>query len=223
MPEQLQSEAVENFLKAVYALQQGMERVSTNALAESLGKKAPTVTDMARRMEEAGYIHYQKYHGILLTETGEAIALKIIRRHRLIELYLVEELGYALHEVHDEAESLEHAVSERFIEALASKLGHPKLDPHGDPIPSKEGVMISRNLVPLAELPLNTPAYVAQYRAENAEMLQYILDRDFLLETPVEVLSRDPFQGPLTVRVKENQRIIGHHVADCILVDTEKD
>jgi DtxR family transcriptional regulator, Mn-dependent transcriptional regulator len=217
------SRSVEDFLKAVYVLQQSMKRVSTNALADALRVKAPSVTDMARRMEDAGLVHYEKYHGVLLTDTGTAIALKVIRRHRLIELYLVKELGYELQDVHDEAESLEHAVSERFIEALAAKLGHPEIDPHGDPIPSAEGVIASRELVSLNELATNTPAVVARLQATSADMLQYMLERDFRLDEQLEVLERDPFEGPITVEIAGQRRMIGHNVATCILVEPSKE
>jgi DtxR family transcriptional regulator, Mn-dependent transcriptional regulator len=215
------SKSVEDFLKAVYVLQQSMKRVSTNALADVLKVKAPSVTDMARRMEDAGLVHYEKYHGVLLTDTGTAIALKVIRRHRLIELYLVTELGYELHEVHDEAEDLEHAVSDRFVEALATKLGNPQIDPHGDPIPSAEGVIASRELVSLDRVPLHTPAHVARLQATSTDMLQYMLDRDFRLNEQIEVLERDPFEGPITVQIGGKQRMIGHNVASCILVDVD--
>ncbi|MBC8099662.1 MAG: metal-dependent transcriptional regulator [Armatimonadetes bacterium] len=214
-----QTESVENFLKAVYVLQQSMERVSTNALADALGVKAPSVTDMARRMEDAGLVNYQKYRGVLLTNEGRAVALKVIRRHRLIELYLVEELGYALQEVHDEAERLEHAVSDRFIEALADKLGHPSTDPHGDPIPAADGSITDRDLLALNALPLHTPAHIARLQSENAEMLRYILDREFRLEALVEVVAREPFDGPLTIRLGGQLTILGHNVAACILVE----
>lgn len=129
------SQSVQDFLKAVYMLQQQMERVSTNALAEMLAISPPSVTDMAHRLMLVGLVDYEKYHGVRLTEKGEREALRVIRRHRLIELYLVTDLGYALHEVHDEAEQLEHAVSDRFIAALVEKLNHPILDPHGEVIP----------------------------------------------------------------------------------------
>lgn len=125
MPEAPQSKAVEDFLKAVYALQQHSERVSTNALSEALARSAPSVTDMAQRLAESGLVDYVKHRGVRLTDEGQAIALKVIRRHRLIEAFLVRELNYGLHEVHDEAEKLEHAVSDRFIDALAEKLDHP--------------------------------------------------------------------------------------------------
>lgn len=213
------SRSVEDFLKAVYSLQQADERVSTNALAEALNVKAPSITDMARRTVEAGWIDYERYKGVQLTEAGRAIALRIIRRHRLIELYLVEELNYALHEVHEEAEKLEHAVSERFIEAIAAKLGHPELDPHGDPIPDSEGMMVARTLLPLTELPLNTAAQVARLNAGDSDMLQHILERDFKLNKQVTVIQRDPFDGPLTVHIDGEERILGHNAAACVLVE----
>lgn len=217
------SRAVEDFLKAVYSLQQKTpDRVSTNSLAEALNIAAPTVTDMARRMEDAGLLDYRKYHGMVLTDEGMALALRVLRRHRLIELYLVQELGYELHEVHHEAENLEHAVSDRFIEAIATKLGNPTLDPHGDPIPAADGTIIRRDLVSLNVLELNTPALVSQFTAENEDMLQHILTRNFRLGVAVCVKHRDPFDGPLTVEVNGDENIIGYAVADHILVEVNE-
>lgn len=215
----LKSTSVQNFLKTVYSLQQQMERVSTNALAEALNIQAPSVTDMAQRLEDAHLVDYQKYKGVVLTPTGEQRALQIIRRHRLIELYLVEELGYELAEVHDEAEHLEHSVSDRFIDALAQKLDHPLVDPHGDPIPSADGTITRRDLQPLTEWPLCTPAVVSRIKTANPDMLQHILERDFRLTAQVEVLTRDPFDGPVKVRVDGTEQVIGHSVAACILVE----
>lgn len=218
-PDLTQSESVQNFLKAVYSLQKGDTPVSTNALAEMLNVKAPSITDMAQRLVAGGLVDYTKYQGVVLTTTGKALALKIIRRHRLIELYLVKELGYQLQEVHDEAENLEHAVSDRFIEAIADKLDNPEFDPHGDPIPAEDGSITRRELHSLTEWPLGQAALVARIKAENPDMLQHILDRGFKLDAQVEVVSRDPFDGPVTTLVDGQQRIIGHHVADCILVE----
>jgi DtxR family Mn-dependent transcriptional regulator len=219
-----QSVAVENFLKAVFTLQSALpegENVSTNALAEALGIVAPSVTDMARRMASAGYVNYERYYGLRLTEAGVAIALSVIRRHRLIELYLVRELGYALHEVHDEAENLEHAVSDRFVESIAEKLGHPRIDPHGDPIPLPDGTIHERPLISLAKLPLNTSATISRFTAENNEMLQHILDRGFRLDDQVCVVARDPFDGPVTACIDGYDRVIGHQVAESIMVEVE--
>lgn len=211
--------AVENFLKAVYKLQPEQERVSTNALTEELSITAPSVTDMAKRLEREGFIDYERYKGVRLTPSGEQIALRTIRRHRLIELYLLQELHYALHEVHDEAEELEHVVSERFVAAIAERLGHPTFDPHGDPIPTADGEIATRNLQPLSELPLATPAKVARLVSINNDMLQHTLDKGFKLEEQVEVTSRDPFEGPLTVRLAAGDTVIGYVVAETILVE----
>jgi DtxR family Mn-dependent transcriptional regulator len=217
------SAAVENFLKAVYTLQQAgaepTDPVSTNALSEHLGVTAPSITDMAQRMTAAGMVDYKRYRGVTLTQAGETVALKVLRRHRLIELYLVVELGYELRDVHDEAERLEHAVSDRFIEAIARKLGDPALDPHGDPIPSADGSITQRTLLSLAELPVGTPAEVSRLKADSAEMLQYVLDRGFRLGARVQVVERDPFQGPVSVLVDDVPRTIGQVVAACILVE----
>jgi DtxR family Mn-dependent transcriptional regulator len=215
------SESAQNFLKAMFALQQGEARVTTNELAGLLGMKAPSITDMGQRLTEAGLLDYQKYQGMILTDAGRALALKIIRRHRLIELYLVNELGYALHEVHDEAENLEHAVSDRFVEALAARLDDPLTDPHGDPIPSADGAIIQRELDRLSEWPLQQPAVVARIKSSNQAMLQYILDRGFHLEARVKVIEREPFNGPITIQVDGATQVIGHQVADCILVEAE--
>ena len=215
-----QSESVQNFLKAVYSLQQQDEEwVSTNALADALKISAPSVTDMAQRLAAAGLLNYRRYGGVRLSDEGEALALKIIRRHRLIELYLVKELGYALQEVHAEAENLEHAVSDRFIEAMSRKLGNPNFDPHGDPIPSEEGRVVPRDLHPLSEWPEHTAASVSQIKTDNQDMLQHILDRGFKLESRVEVIERDPFDGPITTLVDGKKRTVGHSVAACILVE----
>ncbi len=211
----------ENFLKAVYVLQQQADRVSTNALADALDIKAPSVTDMARRLETAGYLDYQKYKGVALTTKGRSVAIKVLRRHRLIELYLVQELGYELHEVHDEAEVLEHHVSERFIEAIAHKMDDPDIDPHGDPIPTAEGVIVQRNLQPLSLVDLNTPATIARLKATGNELLQHILERGLTLHATVKVLQRDPFEGPITVLVDGEERVVGHTVAEAVWVEVE--
>ncbi len=216
------SEKVENFLKAVYALQQqageGM-RVSTNTLSEVLNITAPSVTDMAQRLVTAGLIDYRKYHGVLLTADGEAIALRVLRRHRLLETYLVTELGYALAQVHDEAERLEHAVSDHFIEAIAFKLGNPIFDPHGDPIPTAQGTVIVREQIPLSELPEGVRAAISQLKASGQSMLTFIIERGFKLGAEVEVIARDPFDGPVTVELDGERRVIGSNITECIFVE----
>jgi len=227
------SASVENFIKAIYGLQQELEqeaslqdskntqelRVSTNAVSVALEITAPSVTDMAKRLMENGLIDYRKYYGMRLTEKGTALALRLVRRHRLIELYLVNELGYELHEVHDEAEELEHTISDRFVEAINTKLGNPQFDPHGDPIPNEEGLMTKRDLHPLSQLPLATPAQVSRFIAHDDQMLQHTLDRGFQLNSRVEVIARDPYEGPLTIQLDGTETIIGYTLAESILVE----
>jgi len=212
------SESVDDFIKAVYSLQQENDRVSTNTLRDTLEITAPSVTDMAQRLVKDGLVDYQKYGGVILTPEGEAMAIKIIRRHRLIELYLVRELGYELYEVHGEAERLEHAVSERFVESLAGKLGDPEFDPHGDPIPTVDGTFAQRELLPLSALPPGAQGTVARLKGTNAEMIQHIIDRGFQLNSDICVLAKDPFDGPITARVDGEARVIGHQVAESIFV-----
>jgi len=213
------SASVENFLKAVYVLQKDSDRVSTNALAKALQVLPPSVTDMARRMAKVNLVDYQKYHGLRLTADGEALALRVIRRHRLIELYLIQELGYTLPQVHEDAERLEHAVSERFIAAIDSQLGYPTIDPHGEPIPSANGKIARRNLTPLVDLQEGARAQISRFATDNPQMLEHILDRGFTLGTEVAIITRDPFDGPLTVRVGDQERIIGYQAAAAILVE----
>lgn len=232
-PDYIQSRSIGDFLKAVYTLQARIEhtshpdsdleaRVSTNELAEALNISAPSVTDMARRMEELNLVDYRKYYGVRLTDQGKEIALRLIRRHRLIELYLVEELGYGLHEVHDEAEVLEHSVSDRFVNTIYEKLGYPTHDPHGDPIPTPDGKVITRDLTPLTDIPLDTLAIVRRYDTQNNELIAYILERGFELGCEVIVTSRDPFEGPITSQINAETRVLGHNVAKNIMVELDK-
>lgn len=211
--------SVEDFLKAVFTLQRNAERVATGALAEHLRLKPPSVTDMARRLHAEGLLDYRKHRGVRLTSAGTAEALRVVRRHRLIELYLVTELGYAPYEVHDEAERLEHAVSDRFVQEIAHKLGDPQLDPHGDPIPASDGTIVNRDLMPLSALPVNTTGKIARFTTLDQDMHRFILERGFYLDSEVEVLARDPFDGPIKVLVDGHERVIGHQVAAYVLVE----
>lgn len=215
------SQSVEDFLKAVYTLQGEHDRVSTNALADALNISAPAVTDMAQRLVEEGTVDYLKYRGVRLTAAGERVALQMLRRHRLIETYLVRELGYQLHEIHDEAEALEHSVSDRFVEAIARKMGEPDYDPHGDPIPNLEGVMQERNLQPLSSLRLRAPARIRRFITDDSALLRNTQERGLTMGAALEVLERDPFDGPVTVRLDAGSpQIIGFKMASAILVES---
>ena len=214
------SQSVEDFLKAIYRLQRHSDRVSTNALADALNVSAPAVTDMAQRLVDEGTVDYVKYRGVRLTDKGKSVALDMLRRHRLIEAYLVQDLGYQLHEVHDEAEALEHTVSDRFVEAIARKLGNPPYDPHGDPIPSRDGSMPRRDLQPLSTLPPHTPARIRRFITDDPRMLQETQKRGLTLGAELQVLARDELDGPLEAQLATGASlIIGFKMASEIMVD----
>lgn len=224
MPRQLDagtSRSVDDFLKKVYHLQQATERVSTNDLAEALSISAASVTDMAQRLRDAKLINYRKYYGVRLTNRGEKIALSVLRRHRLIELFLVQQLGYAMHEIHDEAERLEHAVSDRFIEALASILGQPQLDPHGDPIPSVDGRVQPRDLQRLSDLPPAQPATVRGLSSPDPEQLELQQELGFQLGVRVINDSGISEGGMITVAVNGEKIRVRQDVAATILVECQ--
>lgn len=166
------SESVQDYLKAIFELHQTTPRVTTNALAMRLGVSAASVTGMVRRLAELGLVEYAPYQGVVLTGSGRRAALEVIRHHRLIELYLTQALGYSWDEVHAEAERLEHAVSRSFAERIAQLLGDPKVDPHGDPIPSREGEMPRVSQRTLVEVPSGTALSVQRVRDEDAEVLR---------------------------------------------------
>jgi DtxR family Mn-dependent transcriptional regulator len=212
------SEAIEDFLKAVYLLQQEHDRVQTSMLAEALSITAPSTTEMAKKLAKANLVAHEPYKGIRLTPTGERVALAIVRHHRLIEQFLVEALGYGWDEVHAEAERLEHAISERFADRVANYLGNPRFDPHGDPIPSAEGAIYPRQLTPLSEWPFKKKGIVARLLDQTPDMLRYLADKGLVIGAQVEVTASDPFDGPLTLLVDGGHQVIGPNVAHFVLV-----
>lgn len=214
------SRSVDDFLKKVYSLQQVSERVSTNDLADALSISAASVTDMAQRLQEASLIDYRKYYGVRLTSRGERIALRVLRRHRLIELFLIQHLGYAMHEIHDEAERLEHAVSDRFIDSLASILGQPQLDPHGDPIPSADGKILQKELQRLCDLPLAHPATVRGLSSSDPAELALQNQLGFELGARVISDAHHPEKGMIHVEVDGEKLLITEDVASTILVES---
>jgi DtxR family Mn-dependent transcriptional regulator len=212
------SEAIEDFLKAVYLLQQEHERVQTSMLAEALSITPPSTTEMAKKLAKAHLVQHEPYRGIRLTDAGERVALAIVRHHRLIEMFLVEALGYSWDEVHEEAERMEHAVSDRLAERMAAYLGNPRYDPHGDPIPGPDGEVRPRDLTPLAEWPPGQPGVVARLRDQSADVLRYLAEKGLVVEAQVEVVRADPFDGPLTLIVNGEEQVIGANIAQMVLV-----
>jgi DtxR family Mn-dependent transcriptional regulator len=213
--------AMEDYLKAVYRLRESGEpggQVTTQRLADELGVTGPSVTNMVKRLHDLRLVRHTRYHGVELTPAGEKIALEVLRHHRLLELYLAETLGYAWDEVHAEAERLEHHVSEELEARMDSVLGHPTRDPHGDPIPSREGRIdpVAPDL--LLALPSGECATVARVSDRDAEQLRYLGSLGLYPGATVTVIERLPFDGPLRIQVGGVEHIIGRSLAAAVHV-----
>jgi DtxR family Mn-dependent transcriptional regulator len=195
------SPAIEDYLKAIYTLGRTQAQVTTSLLADHLGFKPASVTGMLKTMADLQLVSYTPYHGVELTAVGERIALEVVRHHRLIELYLVEALGFSWDEVHDEAERLEHHISEKLEARIAARLGEPTFDPHGDPIPSIEGTLPADKGARLADLTVGEHGCISRVRDQQPERLRYLADLGLVPGALLEVVASAPFDGPLTVRV----------------------
>jgi DtxR family Mn-dependent transcriptional regulator len=181
------SESVQDYLKTIYDLRQENERVTTNALAARLDIAAASVTGMLKKLAEMKLVSYEPYQGATLTPTGEKIALEVIRHHRLIELYLTEAMGYSWDQVHAEADKLEHAMSENFVERISQMLGDPKIDPHGDPIPAKDGTVASSSRMTLREASAGSIVRIERVRDEDAALLRLVAELGLMPQTVVTV------------------------------------
>ena len=186
------SRSVEDYLKAVFSLAQGEAPASTSALAEHLAVQPASVTGMVKRLAEMGLLAHVPYRGVQLTDAGNREALRVIRRHRILETYLTDRLGYSWEEVHEEAERLEHTASDRLIEAMARALGNPDRDPHGAPIPTAEGEVEPHSRETLAEASLDTPCVIQSVRDDAAEELRAMEAQGLMPGTEVRVVARVP-------------------------------
>ena len=199
--------AMEDYLKTIYRLAESGQPATTQAIAERLNVAAPSVTGMVKRLAELRLVDHERYRGVVLTAAGEKAALEIVRHHRLLELYLAEALGYSWDEVHDEAERLEHTISEEFEARIDRALGYPTVDPHGDPIPSAAGAIHELPGDRLIDLPTGECATVARVSDRDAEMLRYLASLSVYPDTAVCVIERLPFDGPLRVRVGTGDQV----------------
>ena len=217
------SPAVEDYLKAIFHLSGGERGTAgTSAVAERLGVTAGSVTGMLKRLAEQGFVEHVPYYGAKLTDSGMERAVATIRRHRIIELFLVEVLGYAWDEVHEEAEALEHTASARLVDRMSEVLGAPESDPHGAPIPSADGSFHEERYPSLAEIEPGTRVVLRRVSDEDAEALRYLAGMRMLPGTEVEVLERAPFEGPLRVRVGGAggaEQVIGRRFAATLQVE----
>ncbi|KYP13137.1 metal-dependent transcriptional regulator [Flavihumibacter sp. CACIAM 22H1] len=208
------SSSKENYIKAIYHLEQEEPVVSTNALARQLSTKPASVTDMLKKLHEQDLLEYEPYKGVRLTESGKTVALQIIRKHRLWEFFLVEKLGFGWEEVHEIAEELEHISSRKLIDRLDEFLGKPKTDPHGDPIPDANGKMPLIEKICLMDLPTGIAADIISVSNQSADMLDLLKHYSIEIGTRLEITNRFQFDRSLQLIVQGKSKItISEHLA----------
>lgn len=213
---------ISDCLKLIHTMQERGQRVTTSAISERLGVSDATATMMFKDFAAAGWVEHVPYRGVRLTPLGESKAMEVIRHHRLLELYLARELGYSWDKVHAEADRLEHVISEEFEDRLDKLLGYPTVDPHGDPIPRKDGTVAERTGRTLAQLRDGEYAQILRVSDQNPEKLCYLGELGLYPETRVQVIERAPFGGPLRVLVGEGdaqrEHMLGPELAAEIVV-----
>jgi DtxR family Mn-dependent transcriptional regulator len=211
--------AMEDYLKTIYRLQHGGETVSTTLLAEQMGFRPASVTGMIKKLAELQMVEHTPYYGVSLTAAGNRAALETLRHHRLLELYLTEKLGYSWDEVHEEADRLEHHISERLEARLFAALGEPTHDPHGDPIPTLSGDLPTLEMTAITALAVGERGIIAQVRTQDEEILRYLREEGFGLHVGVEVLSRSEVGGTVTVRTEGERNVtMSREVGDLLMV-----
>lgn len=210
------SQSVEDYLKAIYKLDTEEKGASTTRIAEALDVSSASATNMVKRLSDMGLVNYQSYKGASLTESGRKIALEIIRHHRLLELYLLEVMGYSWDEVHDEAEKLEHHISEQFEDKIAELLDNPTHDPHGDPIPTKEGIMPEMDTKSLVNAEEGIHYLVSRVKNQDPELLRYLEKIGLLPGAKLQIKDKGPFRGPITLNIENSEQVLGHEVAEHI-------
>jgi DtxR family transcriptional regulator, Mn-dependent transcriptional regulator len=210
--------SVEDYLKAIYQLSPEGRPASTSEIAHLLALSPPSVTGMVKRLSEHGLLEHVPYRGVQLTDEGRRAALRMVRRHRLIEAYLVEFLGYSWDTVHEEAERLEHAVSDKMVERMATALGNPDVDPHGDPIPSADGSIRELSCTPLSDIPVGETVEIHRVHESQPDRLRYIASLGLRPGVRVTVIDREPFDDLVTIEVGGERHVIGRelgHVLQC--------
>jgi DtxR family transcriptional regulator, Mn-dependent transcriptional regulator len=218
-PKRRTNEGAENYAKAIYELQaRDPEGVGTTAVAERLGVTPASASGMLRRLAKEGVVEYAPYRGARLTPEGERIALEVIRHHRLIELFLAEVLGMPWDRVHEEAEVLEHHISEELEELIAAKLGEPALDPHGDPIPDRDLAITADDSVALTEIEPGEDGIFTRVSDSDASMLRYLAERSIQPGAKLTIKSREPFGGPVIVEIAGRRHPLGPELAESMRV-----
>ena len=208
---------VDDYLKAIYTIGKGTGAAATNDIAQRLALAPASVSGMVRRLADQGLLAYERYHGVKLTETGRRAALRTLRRHRVIEAYLAQALGIPWDRVHDEAELLEHAVSDDLVDRMAATIGEPEVDPHGAPIPTRDGAVDETEYTSLADLSIGQPGMVVRVADEDPAMLRYLAELSVVPGKKVTVKSRAPFGGPITLTLGRQEISIGPGLAAHVL------
>jgi DtxR family transcriptional regulator, Mn-dependent transcriptional regulator len=216
--------AIEDYLKAIYQLNKEEPEVGSvtgQRIAQRLGVASPSVTNMIKRLSDLGLVQHERYRGVELSDSGEQIALEVVRHHRLLERYLVEALGYGWDEVHDEAERLEHHISEALEARMAAALGDPTVDPHGDPIPRLDGSLADVVEMPLITLAPGEPARVQRVSDRDPERLRYLEALGIRPGVTIRVVEALPFEGPLRLEISGIEHVIGRPLAAVVQVAPE--
>ncbi len=217
------SASKENYLKAIFHLQNDQETVSTNALAQALQTKAASVTDMLKKLKTQKLLQYEKYKGVKLTGEGRKIAISIIRKHRLWEYFLVHELNFGWEEVHEIAEELEHITSKKLIDRLEEFLGFPEVDPHGDPIPNEQGHIPVSKHINLSELPFNVLSTISNIGDQSPEIMELLNHKSIKIGTKVEVKRKFGFDNSLEIKIRTQAPFtISEHLANNLFVKYEE-
>jgi DtxR family Mn-dependent transcriptional regulator len=221
MPETL-TQSIQDYLKQIYELTENGKSASTNALAKKLKVSAPSVTGMIQKLasSEPPLVAYQKHQGVTLTKDGKRAALEVIRHHRLIETWLVQTLGYSWDEVHEEAERLEHAISEDFERRIAAALGHPLRDPHGELIPTADLKMPLEDSTPLSALRPTQTGTVQCVKAADTDLLRYLESLGLVPGAEIEVKEYSPFDHNLTVKAGYKTAVLGLNITSKIFIET---
>lgn len=207
------SNSEENYLKAIYNIEKVLGKVSTNILAEKLESKASSITDMVKKLAKKKLVNYKKYQGVQLTEKGQKIALRVIRKHRLWETFLVNKLEFSWGEVHEIAEQLEHVNSDKLIDKLDDFLGNPKVDPHGDPIPDKKGKINPINRESLISIGINQTVKFVGVSDSSDDFLRYLDNKDIAIGDNIKVQNIESYDNSYLIEVNENQHTISFEVA----------
>ena len=215
------SQAIEDYLKAIYTLAGDQKAASTSAIAKRLKVSSAAVTAMLKRMSQAGLVRYQRRRGVMLTKVGTVLALETIRRHRLLESFFTDHLAMDWHQAHVEAETLEHFISRELEKLIDSKLGHPMSDPHGHPIPSAKGVVSKEALKPLTDLTAGTSAVVRRVSDEDAEHMRWWKKIGLVPGCPIRVREVGPFEGPLLIEIKGKSHHVGRKAVEGIWVASD--